>query len=279
MQMEDSNPRPIILCADDYGLDEGISRAILQLAEGGRISALSVMVGGRDWQRAAPLLRPLLGKIAIGLHFTLTELPPLGAMPQLAPGGHPHDLNKLLRLALLRRIDPYEVGAELHRQAKAFIEATGQLPDHIDGHQHIHVLPGMREPVLALAKEYGCAVRRSATAFAAFRSKLTARRKAAVINLLAGDFDSRLQKHLITCNAQYFGLHHFNPTQPIGPRYRAWLRAARPYCLINCHPSRGQMLDDKLSGWRQYEYDFLASPAWPAMLREENCTLMTWPLA
>lgn len=279
MQMEDSQPKPIILCADDYGMDEGISRAILQLAENGRISALSVMVGGRDWPRAAPLLQPLLGKVAVGLHFTLTELPPLGPMPRLAPNGQSPELGKLIQQALFRRIDPYEVAAELHRQAKLFIAAVGQLPDHIDGHQHVHVLPGVREPVLALAREYGCAVRRSATSFAALRSRLAARRKAMVINLLAGDFDSRLQRFLITCNAQYYGLHSFNPSQPIAPRYRAWLRAARPYCLINCHPSRGQMLEDRLSGWRQYEYDFLASPAWRAMLREENCALVGWPLA
>lgn len=31
---------------------------------------------------------------------------------------------------------------ELRAQVKRFVELTGHLPDHMDGHQHVHVLPG-----------------------------------------------------------------------------------------------------------------------------------------
>lgn len=35
---------------------------------------------------------------------------------------------------------------ELRAQVKRFVELTGHLPNHMDGHQHVHVLPG--EPVM-----------------------------------------------------------------------------------------------------------------------------------
>ena len=41
---------------------------------------------------------------------------------------------------------------ELRRQWDAFIESRGRPPDFLDGHQHIHLLPGVRQVVLRLAE-------------------------------------------------------------------------------------------------------------------------------
>lgn len=35
-----------------------------------------------------------------------------------------------------------QVEVELKAQVKHFCELTGHLPNHMDGHQHVHVLPG-----------------------------------------------------------------------------------------------------------------------------------------
>lgn len=35
-----------------------------------------------------------------------------------------------------------QVEQELKAQVQLFCELTGQLPHHMDGHQHVHVLPG-----------------------------------------------------------------------------------------------------------------------------------------
>ncbi|MGH0171574.1 UNVERIFIED_CONTAM: hypothetical protein FKN15_015584 [Acipenser sinensis] len=37
------------------------------------------------------------------------------------------------------------VEQELKAQVQLFCELTGQLPHHMDGHQHVHVLPGVRD--------------------------------------------------------------------------------------------------------------------------------------
>ena len=46
----------IILCADDYALTEGVSRAIGELAAAQRLSATSVLVTSAHWPAAAPRL-------------------------------------------------------------------------------------------------------------------------------------------------------------------------------------------------------------------------------
>ena len=46
----------IILCADDYALTEGISRAIGELAAAQRLSATSVLVTSAHWPAMAPRL-------------------------------------------------------------------------------------------------------------------------------------------------------------------------------------------------------------------------------
>ncbi len=45
--------------------------------------------------------------------------------------------------------------AEIEAQIDAFEQATGRRPDFIDGHQHVHGLPGVRKALIAvLAARY-----------------------------------------------------------------------------------------------------------------------------
>ena len=79
--------KPILICADDYGIAPGVSAAIRELVAAKRLSATSCMVVGTWWEVEAARLRPFKGSVDIGLHFTLTDFPPLGPMPDLAPAG------------------------------------------------------------------------------------------------------------------------------------------------------------------------------------------------
>src|SRR5262249_7833626 len=88
--------RPIVLCADDYAVAPGVSRAICALVERGRLSATSCMTVSSHWAEHARWLRPLDGQADIGLHLTLTDHAPLGAM-RLAVGGRLPPLGTLMR--------------------------------------------------------------------------------------------------------------------------------------------------------------------------------------
>jgi hypothetical protein len=138
----------VVLCADDYGLTEGVSRGILEAAEAGGISATSAMTNMPDWPRLAPALRPLHERIGVGLHLNFTTAAPLGAVPSLAPGGRFPALPDLMRAAFTGRLNASEVRAEIERQLDAFEAAFGAPPDFVDGHQHVHVLPVIRPMLL-----------------------------------------------------------------------------------------------------------------------------------
>ena len=139
--------RPVVLCADDFGMTPGVSRAILALAERGRLSATSAMTTRPHLARFAPALGAT--GIAVGLHLNLTAGQPLGPMPGLAPDGFP-PLGRLMRRALAGPLPGGEVADEIARQFDAFEAAFGRPPDFVDGHQHVHVLAGVRPALLAV---------------------------------------------------------------------------------------------------------------------------------
>ena len=145
----------IILCADDYAMTEGVSRAIGELAAARRLSATSVLVTSRHWPRMAPRLLIHRPHLSIGLHLDLTLGPPLGAMRRLAPHGKFPPLASLATWALGGVLDIEEISAEIGRQLDHFEANLGFPPDHIDGHQHVHVLPGIRRALLnTVSKRY-----------------------------------------------------------------------------------------------------------------------------
>src|ERR687897_2242567 len=144
----------VVLCADDFGLADGVSRGIVELAAMGRLSATGAMTNMPGWRRAADLT-PLKGRIGIGLHLNLTTGSPLGPMPNLAPSGGFPPLKELLPKALRRGLNGDEIAGEIGRQLDAFEEAHGEPPSFIDGHQHVHVLPAIRGALFRVLGERG----------------------------------------------------------------------------------------------------------------------------
>ncbi len=82
--------RSLVLCADDFGLADGINRAILELIDLGRLSATSCMTTMPAWtEGAAAALIARHDRAALGLHFNLTEgdkPSPLGKLMQQTAG-------------------------------------------------------------------------------------------------------------------------------------------------------------------------------------------------
>ena len=139
----------IILCADDYALTEGISRAIGELAAAQRLSATSVLVTSAHWPAGAPRLlrapRPPQRRAA-------PESDARGpARADAAAGAARHVSGGCAassRGPCCGLLDGDEIRAEIGRQLDRFELACGFPPDHIDGHQHVHVLSGVRQALL-----------------------------------------------------------------------------------------------------------------------------------
>ena len=145
----------IVLCADDYALTEGVSRAVGELAAARRLSATSVMVTTPHWPATAPRLRVHRGRLAVGLHLNLTLGAPLGAMPRLRARQDLPEAQRGHRPGAAGPRGAARDRPEIERQLDAFEKALGFPPDHIDGHEHVHVLSGIRQPLLeVVARRY-----------------------------------------------------------------------------------------------------------------------------
>ncbi|MFG1377152.1 ChbG/HpnK family deacetylase [Xanthobacter autotrophicus] len=146
----------LVLCADDYAIAPGVSEAIRRLITARRINATSVMTVFDGLTEEAETLTAAAEArdVSIGLHVTLT-----GTFPPLTRGmaganGHFPALSQVVLAALSRRLDSQAVEAEVEAQFQSFLDAFGRPPDHVDGHQHVHVLPVVRKAVLAATARF-----------------------------------------------------------------------------------------------------------------------------
>jgi predicted glycoside hydrolase/deacetylase ChbG (UPF0249 family) len=272
-------PMPMMLCADDYGLAPGVSRAICNLIEKGCLSATTCMVGGPFWVEHAAWLKPLAGEIDVGLHLTMTDQVATGPLPKLAPSGRLPSLTRLLKLAYAGGLDASEIEAELTRQFDLFEAVWQAPPDFCDGHQHIHQLPVIGSIVLRLAQERLSGrgyVRNCVETLGRMAARRVCFQKAMIISLLGWRFKQNLGKHSLPTNNGFSGVYDIfghNPYCTIFPRF---LLNPRPKMLVICHPG---FVDDELvardtmTHTRADEYAFLAGLRFLECLDERGLRL------
>ncbi len=237
-----------ILCADDFALTDGVSRAILDLLERGKLTATGAMTNRSHWRRLAPELGAFAGRADLGLHLNLTCAAPLSAMPRLAPAGALPGLKAVARAAAVSPAARADIAVEIVRQLDAFEDALGRPPDFVDGHQHVHVLPGVRHVLLdTLARRYPAGslyVRDPADRLSAIRARGVAVGKALVIAGLATGFRSAALKRGLRVNRGFSGVAPFDPQRDFAADLTSFLIAPGPCHLVMCHPG---FLDDELA--------------------------------
>ena len=274
-------PRRIWLCADDYGLAEGVNRAIRDLISRGRLNATSVMVVGPAIGRnevaelqAAATASP---RCAIGLHATLTApFRPLSMHFRPVDGGLFLPFQTMLRSGLLRRLDPDMIEDELLVQLVAFKDLFGRAPDFVDGHQHAQLFPQVRDAFLAAVKEAapGAWVRQGG------RLQPLAKRlgapKALVLDVLSAQFRKRAAAAGIRFNPAFAGAYDFTTSPDFGDLMRQFLEGMPEGGLVMCHPG---FVDETLRGLdplttqREAEHAYLAGAQFPPLLAANNVTL------
>lgn len=260
--------RPVVVCADDYGLAPGVSEAIAALVATGRLSATSCMSALPDWRRAARPLRAVMASAPadVGLHLTLTDQPPLSAAARRAWGERLPPLGRLLAAALAHRLPAQAVADEIRAQLDAFEDAWGDAPDHVDGHQHVHVLPGVREPLVAeLLRRHPRGrvwVRDCVEPPLRCLQRSEAVGKAWFISALARGLHRQLREAGLPSNEGFSGLHDFSVERPFAPKMRRFLAATGPRPLVHVHPGRvdaALRACDPLTTPREAELAYLAS--------------------
>lgn len=249
----------IVLCADDYGQGLAISRGVLDLIEKGRLSAVSCLVTGPEWAQHAAWLAPFHGQLDIGLHFNLTEGKPLAAAYQTAHGNQFYSLSTLLKKAFLRQIDRRAIVAECHAQLDGFEAAMGRLPDFIDGHQHVHQFPVIRD---ALIEVYAARLKAGQTYIRLLNHRLALTDVKKMIIYLSGTraLKKLLSQHHIPHNTSFSGIYSFEKAKNYPQYFQGFIREINDHGLIMCHPGyQSDSRDDEIAEARCMEYRYFAS--------------------
>jgi len=145
------NGQPPLLHADDLGLAKGVDAATIDLARSGQLRGASLLVNGPSAADAVKAWRDLADPPPLTLHLCLTEGHGLPNCPDLPTG-----FGSLLLASLLpwqrRRIAP-QLRTVLLQQISRYRQLTGLRHIHLDGHQHIHLVPLVLDAVLDLASD------------------------------------------------------------------------------------------------------------------------------
>lgn len=245
----------VLVCADDFGLHPAVDEGILNLAEKGRLSAASCLVDGPSFVDDASAL--LASGLQCGLHLNFTET--MGAAAMCMP------LGRLIGAAWLRRLDAASVRAEIARQLDRYEDVMARPPDYVDGHQHVHQFPLIREALLdELLQRYSAAGLpwlRNTRAAPQGRAPMGIRHKARIIALLgAGSLCRLAREHGFRMNHGFLGVYGFGGGADGYARLlRVWLAAARDGDLVMCHPASEAVPGDPLGDQRVAEYRVWAS--------------------
>lgn len=255
---------PIALCSDDYAQNPAIDAGILDLLGLGRLTAVSCFSTAPNWQSiSAPAIREHQQQADIGLHFNLTE--------GFAQAGMP-SLHATILRSLLGGMRPQRIQQALEQQLDAFEAGFGRPPDFIDGHQHVHQLPGVRPILLKVMQQrypgHAIWVRNTVPANTAWRGKPQ------ILKYLGGQaLAAALKTEGIASNRGFAGVYGFD-REDYATCFKVWLDAAQAGMLIMCHPATAPYPDDEIALQRVVEYNFFCSEECGAMLSAAQVKLV-----
>jgi len=264
------DPKPLVLCADDYAQDAGVSHAIAGLARQGRLSATSAMVLSPRWPRDAAALAELRGHIDVGLHLDWTS-------PFAVAAGHGLTLAQAMRRAVLGGFERSGARTAIERQLDLFEAHWHAAPDHVDGHQHVQQFAGIREPLVQLlAHRYGekkpwLRISRAPAGQRDLKSRIIAW-------MGADALESKAAGEGLPCAAALSGIYDFTGDQTAyAQRMARWLAVSPAGTVLMCHPGTGEAdggaPPDPIAGARAREWAHLGSGAFAEQLAAAGAAL------
>ena len=271
--------RPLTICADDYGLTQAVTGGILEAIEAGRLHATGAMTTRPYWRVAARDLASLGEGVEAGLHLDLTLGPALTGLKSLTRNGRLPSILQMIRMAHAGQLPEAELRAEIGAQIDAFGSYFGRAPAFIDGHQHVHMLPGIRDWLLDEATKRGLAgkiwMRDSADRMSRILTRGVEVPKAMTVALAGRGFGERARASGFVTNEGFAGFSAFNPRRDYAADFARFLAAPGARHLIMCHPGRVDAELERLDPAtysREQELEFLLSDRFADVLARAPVT-------
>jgi predicted glycoside hydrolase/deacetylase ChbG (UPF0249 family) len=190
-------------------------------------------------------------------------------MPRLAPGGVFPPLQGLIARALLGLLDRREIKAEIARQLDRFEAAMRAPPDHIDGHEHVHVLSGVRSALMETVRRrypsYPPLIRDPSDRFRAITGRGLAVPKALAVAALAAGFARSARRLDLPVNDTFAGFSNFDGRAPVAAELHSALLLPGRCHIVMCHPGHPDAnltVPDAIAERRRMEYDALLRDAY-----------------
>ena len=170
----------LIVNADDLGWTEGVNQGIADAFRNGIVTSASMLANGAAFEGGLEVARCAPG-LGLGVHLNLSDGVPLADRETVtsllndkgAFAGGPESLflRQMRRGLVLREVE-IEWDAQIQKVRDAGIE-----PTHLDGHKHVHMLPGLFEVALRLAKRHSIGAIRVALEESSLRTALASGEK------------------------------------------------------------------------------------------------------
>jgi hopanoid biosynthesis associated protein HpnK len=154
--------RRLIVNADDFGLTQGVNRAIVEAHSQGIVTSSTLMANGRAFDDAVHRATSAV-QLSIGCHVVLVDGSPVLGKKQtittLSNGkfddGRFYDsLNGFALRVVSGRINDDDIEAEATAQIRK-LQTAGIVVSHLDTHKHTHILPRVLRPLLRAARTCG----------------------------------------------------------------------------------------------------------------------------
>jgi predicted glycoside hydrolase/deacetylase ChbG (UPF0249 family) len=172
------------------------------------------------------------------------------------------------------RLDRRALAITLHAQLDRFETTIGKAPDFIDGHQHVHMLPGIRSVLLA---EIGRRYSSRKPYLRNVNPQLMhgpAPLKTLLLKTLNAGFAVATRRAGIACTRGFGGIYSLHPDADFAALMQGWLAQARSGDLLMCHPGAAAMdATDPIAATRPHELQHLSSDDFAAQLRAANVQL------
>jgi len=148
----------IIINADDFGLSDGVNKAVVQAHTDGVLTSATIMANMSAAEEAVKMARKL-PTLGVGVHLNLTEGRPLSKEADVqtlldAGGKFACSPTKLALFSLAGPKRRSAIRTELAAQIQSVVD-KGLKPTHLDSHKHIHSFPAIFSIVCELARRFG----------------------------------------------------------------------------------------------------------------------------
>ena len=283
----------LIVNADDFGLTAGVSKGIVDAYREGIVRSTTLMANGAAFDSAESIIRRTPG-IGIGVHLNLTTGKPVSPVRSVSSlvgrDGRFHlSPGRLLRSLAAWRLNLAEVETELRGQITKVLRA-GIRPTHLDGHKHVHVMPGLSQIVIRLAQEFSIQSVRCPREFAPNLTTLLRNENSSTAMLkqylvgravagFASSFAERLAKAGLLYAEHFYGLSQtgFLDTRGV---LEILERLPEGVSELMCHPGYldGDLVDSgtRLLAQREIEIRALTAPAVNKLVADSGIQLVSY---